>query len=478
MALNHGINTAKSETNFATVTTGETGIPFYVGCWPCHRGGGYTGKPQIAFSFDEAKQLGGYSEEWRDTSGSPKWGLCQAMYAHFKVFGCAPAIFFNVFDPATHKSAVSSAPVAVEQHIAKLPVDAIIDSGLAVLNDETALTAGTDYEAYYTEDNLVIELLSASDAYSAESLNISYNAVSFSNISATNIESALAQVENCQGILGYTPDLICCPGYSQTPAVAAVMATAAANINGLFKAKAVVDLDSSASGADEYADIAAYKTANGYTDDDMIVCWPLVKIEDYLFDYSVILCGKIASIDAENGNVPFASPSNEPLPITACVNKAGKEITLTVGQADAISFSAGVVTALSYNGWVCWGNYTGCHPASEDVAKVFICTARMMDFICNTFVRTYWSYLDKPLTRVLIDAIVNSFNAYLNGLEHEGKICGGEIVYNEANNQTDELLRGMFRLDVAMASPVPAQRIDMVVEYDPELLISSLNVNA
>ena len=125
MALNHGINTAKSETNFATVTTGETGIPFYVGCWPCHRGGGYTGKPQIAFSFDEAKQLGGYSEEWRDTSGSPKWGLCQAMYAHFKVFGCAPAIFFNVFDPATHKSAVSSAPVAVEQHIAKLPVDAL-----------------------------------------------------------------------------------------------------------------------------------------------------------------------------------------------------------------------------------------------------------------------------------------------------------------------------------------------------------------
>ncbi len=99
----------------------------------------------------------------------------------------------------------------------------------------------------------------------------------------------------------------------------------------------------------------------------------------------------------------------------------------------------------------------------------------MQDYICNTFVDTYWSYLDKPLTRVLIDAIVNSFNSWLNGLTHEGKLYGGEIQYIAENNPTTNLLGGKFRLDTKMASPVPAQQIDMYVEYDVAILTAALN---
>lgn len=50
------------------------------------------------------------------------------------------------------------------------------------------------------------------------------------------------------------------------------MAAKAASINGIYKEKAVVDLDTSDSGADEYSKVATYKTANGYTSEDMIVC--------------------------------------------------------------------------------------------------------------------------------------------------------------------------------------------------------------
>ena len=45
--LHHGINTYKDETNFATVKTAGVGIPFFVGAWPCHSAGGFTGKPHI-----------------------------------------------------------------------------------------------------------------------------------------------------------------------------------------------------------------------------------------------------------------------------------------------------------------------------------------------------------------------------------------------------------------------------------------------
>ena len=58
MSLNHGINTYKSDTDFAAVKTAGVGIPLFIGAWPCHTAGGFTGKPQLVTSFGEAKELG------------------------------------------------------------------------------------------------------------------------------------------------------------------------------------------------------------------------------------------------------------------------------------------------------------------------------------------------------------------------------------------------------------------------------------
>ena len=472
MPLNHGINTYKSDTDFISVTVGTVGIPFFIGAWPAHTGGGYTGKPQIANSFEEAKALGGYSEDWRDASGNPKWTLCQAMYSHFKVFAMTPAVFFNVFDPATNVKSVAEASKTVTDHMIKLPLEAINDTNLTVKKGETACTKGTDYDVYYDDKNLIIELISTGSVYSETSLLVAYKEADFTTITSSAIEAAVDKIDQCMALFGLVPDLICAPGWSQTASVAAVMAAKAAAVNGLFKCKAVVDLDTSSSGADTYDDVKTYKETNGYTSENMIVCWPLVKVGSLLFDYSVILCGLTASIDAENDGVPYESPSNKALPITACVTKGGTEVNIDIQQADTVSITAGVVTALNFNGWVCWGNYTGT--SSGDVAKKFICTNRMMDFLCNTFVVTFWSYLDQPLTRVLIDAIVNSYNSYLNGLTSEGMLLGGEIDYVEDNNSVDDLIAGKFRLDTKAASPVPAQRIDMFVEYGVEMLTAAL----
>lgn len=85
--LKHGINTYKSDTSFTGTQTAESGIPYFIGAWPCHTAKGYTGVPQLAQSFAEAQELGGYSNEWRDAGGAPKWSLCQAMYSHFRLYG-------------------------------------------------------------------------------------------------------------------------------------------------------------------------------------------------------------------------------------------------------------------------------------------------------------------------------------------------------------------------------------------------------
>ena len=476
MSLNHGINTYKSATRRTTVATAKVSIPFFVGAWPCHAGQGFTGKPQIAYSFDEAKALGGYSAEWRDGEGNPKWSLCQAMVSQFELFGMAPAIFYNVFDPAVHKKAVESASFPVADHIVRLSADVIDDEGLIVKDQEDTLVKGTDYEVIYSSGECIIELLPASTHIKASMLDIAYNEADLSGITASTIEAAIEKIEDCKALLGIAPTLICCPGWSQTPSVAAVMAVKAGSINGIFMGKAVVDLDTSTDGAASYKDVLKHKTENGYTDENMHVCWPLVVAGGDLFDYSVIYCGHIAALDHANDDCPYESPSNKALPIDGCVNKAGEEITLSVQQADVVSYGAGVVTALNFNGWTAWGNYTGCWPEETDVAKSYICTSRMMDFLGNRFVENFWRYVDRPLTRVRIDAIVNEFNSYLNALTHDGKLCGGEIQYVADNNPTDDLIAGKFRLDVTAASPVPAQQINLFCEYDVATLVASLTV--
>lgn len=437
------------------------------------------GKPQLVRNFHEAEAAGGYSFAWRDESGKPWWSLCQAVYSQFELFTMSPAVVYNVYDPARHKKAVESAHMTVTDHTVTLSADVICDDGLVVKDSDTTLAKGEDYEVIYNGGVCVIELLSSGSHYGAATLDIAYNKADLSAITAEDIEEGIEKIEDCKALFGIVPDLICCPGWSSTPSVAAVMAAKATGINGLFKGKAVVDLDTSASGADSYDKVMAYKKENGYNDENMIVCWPLVTYDGKLFDYPVIVCGKIAEVDGANGDCPYESPSNKAIAISGCVNKAGEEITLSVQQADAVSYRAGVVTAINFDGWKLWGNYTGCRKAEEDanadIAKAFICTARISDWICNTFVRMFWTYLDRPLTRVMIDAIVNSFNSWLAGLTHEEKLCGGEIRFVEENNPADDLIAGKFRLDAKEASPVPMQEINMYAEFDVNYLISAFN---
>lgn len=474
--VQHGINAYRDKSTAVSVLTAAVGITFFIGAWPCHTAKGFTGKPQIATSFAEAKQLGGYSDDWRTEDGKPKWSLCQAAYSHFVLYGMSPAIFYNVYDPKKHKKAVEAAEYPVEDHKVKLPTDTINNGAFVIKNSENTLVKDTDYAVYYTETAFCVELLEDGSAYSANALMIEYESADLSMITATDIEAAVEAVEMCRSVVGIVPDLLCAPGWSSIPAVAAVMAAKAPSINGLYRAKAVVDVDTSVTtGAPEYSTVYSYKNDNGYTSEDMIVCWPMVKKDDKIFDLSTIVCGLIAKVDSDNGDCPYESPSNKSVPITGAVNAAGDEVTITSPNADVLSVTDGVVTVLNDGGWVLWGNYLGCYPKENDVSKMYICTSRVQDWLCNRFMDTYKQYVDKPLTAVLRDAIVNSYNAWLNGLTADGKLFGGEVTYIPKYNEIGDLIGGKIRLDASTASPVPMQRIDVHVSYSVEMLEAALN---
>jgi phage tail sheath protein FI len=90
----------------------------------------------------------------------------------------------------------------------------------------------------------------------------------------------------------------------------------------------------------------------------------------------------------------------------------------------------------------------------------------MFDWQYQTFILTYWSQVDQPLTPRLIKKIVDSESIRLNGLVSRGYMLGADIKFLEEENPTTDLLAGIIRFHSYITPPVPAQEIDDILEYD------------
>lgn len=469
---NHGVNVNEVATSLAAPTAAATGIPFIVGCAPIHSADNPAAlnKPVLITSWDEFKEKFGYCEDWAD------FPLCEAGYCHFVDFGLQPAVFLNVFDPATHKSAQTAADKDVADHKVNLGNLAINDSGLVVKDKSSpanTLVKDTDYEVYYSNGEMIVELLATGGYFSEAALNIAYNKAVFTGITATVISGAVEKIELCMSTIGVIPDMILAPGWSSNAAVAAVMATKAGAINGLFKAKAVVDVPCGSGDATVYSAVVAKKNALAMVDKNEIVCWPLCKLGDHTYHMSTRIASLIASVDTEVG-APHYSPSNHALKVDALVIADGTEVLLTKAQADILN-AGGVMTALNFmGGFVAWGNYTGCYPTNTDVKDCQISVNRVFDWVGNTLIKTFWGYLDTPMTRRLIDTILDTCNIWLNGLTGAGIILGGRCEMLDSENPETNLIQGIVKLHIYLTPPSAAQEIDFTLEYDASYLTAAL----
>lgn len=152
----------------------------------------------------------------------------------------------------------------------------------------------------------------------------------------------------------------------------------------------------------------------------------------------------------------------------------GSTINLTYNQALVVD-AAGICTFLNFmGGWTAWGNHTACYPKSTDVKDYFIPLSRMFDYVSNTLIKTFWSKLDKPMNRRLIDTILDSANIWLNGLVGAGYLLGARVEMLENENPLTSLMAGKIKLHVYMTPPSPAQEIDFVLEYDADYVTSAL----
>ena len=89
-------------------------------------------------------------------------------------------------------------------------------------------------------------------------------------------------------------------------------------------------------------------------------------------------------------------------------------------------------------------------------------------------VQSYWSKLDRKLTRRLIDAILEGVNTWLRGLTAEEKILGGRVELREEENTLTALRAGRAKFHISLTPPSPLQKLDFVLEYDVSYLQTSL----
>jgi phage tail sheath protein FI len=475
LSFKHGVYISETSAAVLPVREISAGIPYVVGLAPIHRSqSAYSDvvlKPKLITSYQE------YLEVFGEAGGSEqdKYTLQEFAYVFFQLYGVSPAVFVNVFDPITHGTAVTGQSVTLVDGECTIYDDA--DLSTLVVKDSAGTTTyviDVDYTAEYINTRIVIKRIDGGAITSeTASLKLDYTKIDDEPCDETDIGNGLNKIEDVYPLHSVVPGMILAPGFSQIPAVKTLMVSKTENINGLFNAIAIADIDSaSATGAETYSEVAEWIATNGYIDEHLIIGWPKVVVANMTplssgittYWMSSHIAGMLASIDADNDDVPYVSPSNKPMRINGLVNADGDDVILTALQANVLN-SVGVTTALNFNGWRLWGNYTS-NATTTDPKDLFACVRRMFDWTGNNAVLLLWEKLDQPINRRTVETAVDSLNQWLNGLISKGAFNDARCEFLQTENSNEDLALGIMRLHLYLTPPSPAQEIDVTLEYN------------
>lgn len=468
MAITHGIETSKLRTSVSTPATVASGIHFVVGTAPVHTVDGKVNEVVLLNTYEEAAQLIGYSDDWK------KYSLCEEVYTAFSLYGIAPIVVVNVLDPKKHKKSVDGEELTVADNQITLPYETI-ESSIKI----TGKTAGEDYGVLYSDGKCIVEFLEDTTG----TVTVSHDEVDPSLVTkkeiiggydvSTHKSTGFELIENVFPKYTLAPDLLLCPNWSHDSEVAAIMSAKAENINGVFDADAILDIDTTEKGVTYYTDAPEFKKKKNFTKANELVCFPRLRLGETDFNYSTQLAALISQVDNTGeygGGTPCESASNKPLQADSMVLANGEEVLLDVQKANYLNDN-GIITALNfYNGFASWGNYTAAFPSSSDPVDYFYSISRMFKWVAKTVVLTYWSSIDGKMKRRLIDTILQGVNDWLNGLTSEEKILGGRVEFREDENTETALMAGKARFHVYLTPPSPMQKMEWVFEYDVSYL--------
>lgn len=477
MIYNHKIEATEIKTTVKVSQDAKAGLQVVVGTAPVNMaapGSKTANTPIVCMNFEEAKRKLGYSDDFA------QYTLCEAMDVSFRKFGISPIVFINVLDPKKHKKAIESLQGVVNGGRAVFDKAGILVDTLTVTSDSKTLERDKDFVAEFDDSGKLV--LSFVNLENGKTVTLGGFALDPSMVSADDIiggvnsdsgeETGLEVVRQVYPKTGYVAGQLVVPKWSMDEKVAAVMASKVEKVDGIFDMTAVIDIDTGK--YKKYTDLANAKKAMGIFDCNCVLCWPQVMIGDQVYHYSTVWAAMAACTDAQNGDVPYKSPSNKEIMASATVLSDGTEIYLDNTQAALVN-SYGIVTAINDQGWKAWGNETAAYPDDRDVKNRYISCRRMMNWYRNRFITTYKEKVDDPMNRRLIESFIDSENQYLNGLAASGFIPSGcSVSYHEDKNPIERILDGKIVFETQIAFFPPAKHIVAEITFNPQLIKDAL----
>lgn len=476
----HGVYVDEQGTQVSKPRVTTTGIPFVVGIAPIHQlddPASAVNVPILANTFAEAKSKLGYSEEFA------KFTLCQSMFMNLSVRKVAPVIFVNVLDPSNvaHTNTITATSITITDGQGTLEQKyMLIDSNLVVKDDETTLVRGTDYVASHDEnDNLVITILTGTYA----SVTVQGKALNPAGVTASDIiggvnvstgaVTGLSLINKVYPMFGINAATIIAPGFSKNPTVAAAMAGLTEGINGVFRCETVIDIDSTT--YRKPSDAATMKSSIGVKDAHAYLIWPCAKVGTHIIAGSAVVAAIMQFVDYDRGaGMPFIPVSNKSAYVDSVCLEDGTEVLLTPEEGNILN-DKGIATFVRAEGIKVWGDETAAFPDTDDPKDKWWNIRRFFTWHGNNFIRTYFSKVDEPINKKLIESIIDSENIVMNGYVSSGACLAASIKLSDKNT-TETLAAGKIYFEQSITPPAPAQEIRNTLSFDPEALTAALTM--
>ena len=358
----HGVYNQEQATSLTTPIRSSAALQVIFGTAPVHLADDPTKAAntlKLCYSFAECQAAVGYSDDFKNFT------LCQSIDANFRVFNNAPIVLVNVLDPGNSKhtknNGEESCAVTNGQAVYKKPY--VLLHTMVVKKDSSPLEADVDYTAAHDDDGNVVITLISETAKEAESLMVSSTSLNPAGVTKEDVvggvdtgtgkETGLELVRQIYPKLGLTPGLLLAPGWSHDPVVAAALQAKTGKINGNFDCNTYLDIAADSTGATVYTAVKTAKEKLGASSNHAAVFWPKGAVGEKIYCLSAMAAAETAATDAANGDVPYESPSNKDLKITATVLDDGTEVALDQEQANLLN-GQGVITAINANGFKLW----------------------------------------------------------------------------------------------------------------------------
>ena len=425
-------------------------------------GGDNVNVPVLVNDIAEARRYFGYSDAW------DKYTLCEAMHVFLELNGVGPLVLINVLDPATHKKAQkgSKSLTPANGRVTITNAGDIVLDSVVVKAGETTKVKDTDYTISYNylKKNIVIAELTAGSLGNS-ALTITYDEIDASAVTANAVIGAtdgngmntgLYAIKNVYQITGMIPSYLMAPGWSELPAVHAVMAQVSLKINNHWDAWMFTDLPISDNGTALTLDSAVtWKNANNYNKDNETVSFPMfVGTDGKYYHASVIRAANFLALLADNDGIPYHTASNTDAGIIANLwlgaDSVGRVYDDTLINEKLVK--NGICSAAYVGGrWAIWGAHAASYDQENgDTINVSETNVMMLYYVSNDFQHRRVRDVDKPLSANDIQAIVSEEQARLDAL-----VKIGALTYANAYLNTDAIARSdmyngdyMFTFDV------------------------------